>query len=1159
MKTKNNLIQILPLAVLAFNLCLNQPVRADSFVPTGSLNLARDFHTATLLTNGQVLVAGGQGASGGDLLSAELYDPIAGAWANTGSLNVPRFSHTATLLTNGNVLVAGGNGTNGILSSTELYNPVNGTWITQGSMTNARIYHTATLLANGLVLVAGGGGANVSAELFNPASGTWTPTGSLNTNRYNHTATLLTNGMVLVVGGQDGVTEYLGSAELYDPATGAWTLTGSLNIARRDHTATLLSNGQVLVANGSAYGGPTRYAELYDPTSGKWTLTSPAAAPRSFHTATLLQNSQVLVAGGADASSVLASADLYNPATLAWTTASNLITARDYHTTTLLANGHTLVAGGIGIGNVILASSELYLPDVGSLAVTLGPPGAVSAGAQWQVDGGAFQNSGTVVGNLTMGNHTVAFNTVAGWFTPASQMVTITSGATNTATATYQPDFGSLKVTMGPPGAVSAGAQWQVDGGAFQNSGTVVTNLIVGNHTVAFNTVAGWFTPASQMVMVTLNVTNTATATYTPNIGALQVNLEPICAVEKGAQWQVDGGSWQNSGAVVTNLAGGNHTVSLSAVTGWLSPGNQTLSVTANTTNTYAVNYIETTTPGDITWIAIGGGNNNWSTATNWDLNRAPSPDDVVLIPNTGGSICVMDVDATIAGLVIGECDGVGSDGLNMNNHTLAVNGPITVKSNAVFAINSGVLIGTNNTVISGVLGWTAGTLGGTLTLASNCVLNTAGTTYNKNFAGTILTNYGIVNWTSDQLNGSSGATIYNYGLWNAQDDHVFGGSGTTFNNFGTFRKSGGANTYPGTLFYGVAFNQLAGVTDIQNGTNGLQLTLQGGGNLTGGYFTTNSAGYTSLSIGNFTINGTTTTTNVVTGATLVGTNAIRGGLTWQNGSWNNTVVTVGSNSVLSINATTYNKNFTGCLFTNYGTVNWSADELYAGGGTVINNYGLWNAQDNQTFGGAGAVFNNYGTFRKSGGAGGYPGTLFAGGTFFNQAGGIIDVQTADLTFQGTYSLTNGTLSFGINSLTDNGVLLVGGATIGGSLRANVNGNFAPAIGDQWGVLGASSLTGTFSSVSLPTGFALSYTNNSVVLTVVSAVPVQILAPQLAGTNLSFQFPTASGQSYTVQQNTNLATTNWTFYTNLTGSGSVMQIFAPATNKVQNFFRVTEP
>src|SRR5438132_7878851 len=140
-----------------------------------------------------------------------------GTWTSTGSLNTARYLHTATLLPNGMVLIAGGSDSNFSVSpSAELYDTASGTWTVTGSLNSARMLHTATLLPNGKVLVAGGIGqtALASAELYDPATGAWTFTGSLNTARERHTATLLSNGMVLVAGGVDIMAHLLAIAEL---------------------------------------------------------------------------------------------------------------------------------------------------------------------------------------------------------------------------------------------------------------------------------------------------------------------------------------------------------------------------------------------------------------------------------------------------------------------------------------------------------------------------------------------------------------------------------------------------------------------------------------------------------------------------------------------------------------------------------------------------------------------------------------------------------------------------------------------------------------------------------------------------------------------------------------------------------------------------------
>ena len=108
---------------------------------------ARYMHTASVLTNGKVLITGGDN---GDvsLKTAELYDPLTETWKTTGSMKHARSMHTALMLTNGKVLVAGGDNDGRALNSTELYDPATGNWTTTGSMHNARYLHTASILNN---------------------------------------------------------------------------------------------------------------------------------------------------------------------------------------------------------------------------------------------------------------------------------------------------------------------------------------------------------------------------------------------------------------------------------------------------------------------------------------------------------------------------------------------------------------------------------------------------------------------------------------------------------------------------------------------------------------------------------------------------------------------------------------------------------------------------------------------------------------------------------------------------------------------------------------------------------------------------------------------------------------------------------------------------
>jgi hypothetical protein len=180
---------------------------------------------------------------------------------------------TATLLANGQVLVAGDiNSANNPVSSAELYNPATGTWRTTGRLNIARDEQTATLLANGQVLVAGGENpasvSTTSAELYNPASGRWALTSSLGTGRLEHAAVLLANGNVLVSGGSKVTVNNafaLASAELYNPVTGAWKTTGSLHAARIGQTSTLLLSGLDLDAAGANISNNLASVELYHP------------------------------------------------------------------------------------------------------------------------------------------------------------------------------------------------------------------------------------------------------------------------------------------------------------------------------------------------------------------------------------------------------------------------------------------------------------------------------------------------------------------------------------------------------------------------------------------------------------------------------------------------------------------------------------------------------------------------------------------------------------------------------------------------------------------------------------------------------------------------------------------------------------------------------
>ena len=336
----------------------------SGFRPTGNMSTGRSAHTATLLPNGKVLIAGGNSCffinyyQNCPLDSAEVYDAGAGTFATTGKMSVTRFSHTATLLSNGKVLVTGGHD-----ASAELYDPTSGAFATTGSMSVGRSSHTATLLASGKVLIAGGSsttgpGPFATAELYDPNSGTFAATGSMAAGRASHTATLLANGKVLIAGGSNSAGAALATTELYDPATGSFAAAKSMVSPRIFHTATLLSNGNVLVTGGMANIGnglSLSSAEVYDVVAGSFSVTGPMITARDSHFAVLLANGTVLVAGGSFGSSGAFTAELYSTVSGTFTETGGMETGRALAAAVLLPDGRVFVSGGSD-----LISAELY-------------------------------------------------------------------------------------------------------------------------------------------------------------------------------------------------------------------------------------------------------------------------------------------------------------------------------------------------------------------------------------------------------------------------------------------------------------------------------------------------------------------------------------------------------------------------------------------------------------------------------------------------------------------------------------------------------------------------------------------------------------------------------------------------------------------------------
>ena len=364
---------------------LNGSAQTGVFAQTDHLNEPRLAHTATLLNDGRVLIAGG--GQGPDLIDgwwvvagAEIFDPKTASFGPAGTSY--HDIHTATLLQSGQVLVAGGESgweANNVIVTTgaDLYDPAKSSFRATGSLAMGREGHTATLLQDGRVLITGGtrpvgfGWAPLtSAETYDPASGTFSSIGDMREARSSHTATLLNDGRVLLTGGS-----FARSAEIFDPITGSFSITGNTIYPRVNHTATLLLNGQVLVTGG----GNSIAAELYDPATGSFREVGAMSHMRISPSATRMATGKVLIAGGALgwSAGATSSAEIFDPATGSFTPTADLNNARFMHTATLLSDGNVLIAGGADIGGNLGLSfvgvAEIYRPDSSGGTISASP------------------------------------------------------------------------------------------------------------------------------------------------------------------------------------------------------------------------------------------------------------------------------------------------------------------------------------------------------------------------------------------------------------------------------------------------------------------------------------------------------------------------------------------------------------------------------------------------------------------------------------------------------------------------------------------------------------------------------------------------------------------------------------------------------------------
>jgi hypothetical protein len=654
-------------------------------VTANPMNVARWLHTATLLNDGTVLIAGGSDLADEETLdSAEIYDPVAGTFTLLpNTLNTARVGHTATLLSNGQVLIVGGYDPNtGIISDAELYDPIAQVFIDLGDTNTPRFHQTATLLQNAQVLIAGGetdptpSGAYNTVEIFNPQTWTFSPLSvAMISAREGHAATLLNDGTVLITGGDLPPTGSLVTAEIYNPTSNTFTaVSAAMTRPRIFHDSVLLNGGEVLLSGGENDSGSTSVAlntaELYNPTTQTFTATTGnMTSVREHQTATLLNDGTVLEDGGTDGTNVFNTAEIYTTSQLTglasiavspaapsvplgsqqllvatgtfnggstqvlssvlWSSSSTNVTtvsadASDNGYVTTVAQGTaTITATAAGISG----STNLTVPAPVLVSITLSPQTlAMPLGTTQQFD---------AVGTYSDGS-TQDLTSTATWTSSSASATVNTAGlataaavGSSTIQASSGSQSGSATVTVGSPALVSlvltpstatvafgASQQYQVIGtytdGSSQNltssvgwfavpattasvsNGGLVVGLGQGNAVI---------TAASGTIASTAALTVQAPVTTNPNLVSIVVTPSPTSIPIGGSQQLIatgfySDGSTQDLTTSVTWFSSSTAVASItsSGLTAGIATGNSTITASSGSISGTAAVSVEAAT-----------------------------------------------------------------------------------------------------------------------------------------------------------------------------------------------------------------------------------------------------------------------------------------------------------------------------------------------------------------------------------------------------------------------------------------------------------------------------------------------------------------------------------------------------------------------------------
>jgi hypothetical protein len=322
------------------------------------MNVGRVDHRSTRLANGSVLITGGLDMGGlyeVTTSTAEVYDPTANEFRLVGDMSVPRRIHTATLLTNGMVLVAGGyrDGSEIAITNVDLFDPNNNVFIPTASLSVPRATHSATLLPNGDVILAGGAGISTLIERFHFANGlgTISKAGDLQIPRSGHVATLLPSGEILFAGGTDASNPF---AERFNPETGISEVVASSGHAE---PAVAVARETVLLHGWTIQ--PSFAAEMYDIESNSFAVPVAAPTPAAGENYLTLDTGVVLITAGYFSYA----ATIFDPRAGTFTASYPLAGTRSNHSAVQLADGRVLLTGGydfVGAMSSDSRSTEIY-------------------------------------------------------------------------------------------------------------------------------------------------------------------------------------------------------------------------------------------------------------------------------------------------------------------------------------------------------------------------------------------------------------------------------------------------------------------------------------------------------------------------------------------------------------------------------------------------------------------------------------------------------------------------------------------------------------------------------------------------------------------------------------------------------------------------------